>query len=143
MKQSFTESPPRKARLADQVESPYPIDQPDRQFQRASPVHAHAKRALPDPRIDLFQQSGRIFGVPRRPVRPAQDNQLMMTIRLPYELRIARLPPVPVIDGWRKPHGCLNPPPVIAVPVDGIPQVVIREIEKTKAVGNGHIRLPR
>ena len=56
----------------------------------------------------------------------------MVAVRFPDDLGISGDPVVPVVDQRREPKRRLPSAPVIAVPVDGIAEVVVDEVEEAE-----------
>ena len=129
------------ARPFDEAERPDPVDEPDGQLQRAPPLHAVTERTLVEPRPELVGDRLRVADVAGRTIGAAQHHQVLVAARLPHQLAVARLREVAVVDGRGEAHGGRLAGRVVAVPVDGIAEVAVLEIEEAQPMGGSSVRL--
>ncbi len=88
----------------NQLQGDHPIDQPNRQLHRATPIHTQAEWALTNPPVDVLDHLAGIPLVAAQPIRATQHNQMMMSIRFPNELGITRHRSISIIHPRGKPN---------------------------------------
>ena len=117
------------AGFADQVVAPDPVDDSNGEFQGASPVHAPSKRAFSDPRVDLRDDLAGITRIGGGTPGAREDDELVMSRRLPDDLAIPGDVDVAVVDPGREPDWCADASTVVEVPADRRSNVAV-EIEE-------------
>ncbi len=111
---------------AQQLPRDAPVDQPDRDFQRARPVRAAPDRTLLDPRFDVLSHSVRVAQVAAQRVRLRERHQVQVPVGLPQVLDVADAPLVAVVDGACRAQRRQASGERVAVPFRRIAEVAAR-----------------
>ena len=82
----------------------------------------------------------RVAALPERTKSPAEDDKMVVTVRLPYVLRISRHAEIPVVDRLRQAAGCGSPELMVPVPIDRVADEDVFEIEKAESVFGDRVR---
>ena len=98
----------KRSRITDEHETPTPRDEPERNFQAARPVDAHARRVQAKPCQQVSNQRLRVALIAGQSPGLAEVHEPLVAVELPGHFAVAdrvavqRIQPTPV-DEWRSP----------------------------------------
>src|SRR5690606_33244268 len=134
----------RRGPSADHVRE-MPVDQANRDLERAAPVRTSEIRALAHPALEQRADRIEVSAIARQPIRLCERHELEMPIELPQVLDVADEPAVAMIERLAVRERRGNSRQRIGVPLrrkaerEAAPEE--REQAPTNVVGNGEIRV--